>query len=296
MSLLKYGIFSTTVELGSLTRAAEALNLTQSGISHAISSLELEFGFPLLIRNRSGISLTSNGEYLLKYIHEILQLDEQLKQEVAAINGLQVGTVRIGTFTSVSTQWLPGVIKEFQNNYPSIHIKLLEGDYDEINYWIANGAVDFGFMVLAANKSFDFIPLKKDKMVCILPHQHPLGCRDLIDFREIKDEPFIMPKWGKNHDVRQILKVNKIIPNIRYEVLEEQAIIAMVQKDLGISILPEMAIPNLQSNICSVNLKGSHYRTIGIAAYSLQNLSNASQKFVNHLRAWLEEQKLLDFR
>lgn len=109
MSITKYQVFLSTVELGSLTKTAEALNLTQSGVSHAIASLEEEFGFLLLIRDRAGIRLTSNGERLLRYVRDILQANERLKQEVAAINGLETGTVRIGSFVSVSTQWLPPI-------------------------------------------------------------------------------------------------------------------------------------------------------------------------------------------
>jgi DNA-binding transcriptional LysR family regulator len=80
------------------------LNLTQSGISHAITSLETELGFSLLTRGRSGIYLTNNGERMLTYIRDILSLNDKIKQEVTAINGLEVGLVRIGTFTSVATQ------------------------------------------------------------------------------------------------------------------------------------------------------------------------------------------------
>lgn len=90
------------VELGSLTKAADALGFTQSGVSHAISSLEEELGFTLLLRGRSGVRLTPNGEQLLKPIREMLNWNEQLKQVAASIHGLETGTVRIGTFTSVS--------------------------------------------------------------------------------------------------------------------------------------------------------------------------------------------------
>jgi DNA-binding transcriptional LysR family regulator len=79
MSLAKYEVFDTVVELGNLTKAAEALNLTQSAVSYSIANLESELGFPLLIRSRSGITLTSNGQRILKYIRTILHWDEKMK-------------------------------------------------------------------------------------------------------------------------------------------------------------------------------------------------------------------------
>ncbi len=197
MSLTKFEILSTVVETGSLTKAAEALSLTQSAVSHAISSLESQWGFSILIRDRSGVHLTSNGERILKYIREVLQWNEQLKQEVAAINGLEVGTVRIGTFTSVSTQWLPGIMKRFESQHPSIEIKLLEGDYDDINQWIANGAVDFGFTSLSAvSQSFEIIPLKKIECFAFYLENIRLANRMYFPFSKLKRSRLLCRSGG----------------------------------------------------------------------------------------------------
>ncbi len=289
MSLTKFKIFRTVVEAGSLTKAAESLNLTQSGVSHAIASLESEMGFSLLKRDRSGINLTDNGERILKYIREILQWDELLKQEAAAINGIEAGTVRIGTFTSVSTLWLPGIIKQFQNLHPSIEIKLLEGNYDDIHQWISDGSADFGFVSLPTSSSFDIIPLKKDRMLCIVPKEHPLLERNRVCLREIVDEPFIMPKVGCDNDVRRIFKEHGVTPTIKFEIADDHAIIAMVQNGIGISVLPEMILFNQLDNICVLDLEGENYRSIAVATVSLANLSPAARRFINCIKTWLCE-------
>lgn len=296
MSISKYQVFCAIVDHGSLTKAAEILKLTQSGVSHAISSLESEFGFSLLTRDRSGVSLTSNGERVLKIIREILLWQERMNQEISAINGLETGTVRIGTFTSVSSQWLPGIIKKFQTLYPAIEIKLLEGYYDDIEEWISRGTVDFGFVSLPTTKAFEFIALKKDKMLCILPEDHPLGGQAHITFDQMKEEAFIMPKWGSDDDVRRILNRSRVKLQIKYEVAEDQAIVAMVQNGLGISILPEMVLYRLSQDIRTLPLEQPHYRTIGIAANALNHISPASKKFIEYVKVWLAEQNLLDFK
>ncbi|MEW9121460.1 MAG: LysR family transcriptional regulator [Thermotaleaceae bacterium] len=295
MTISRYEILNTVVELGSFTKAAELLNLTQSGVSHGISSLEAEFGFTLLTRDRSGISLTSNGEHILRYVRKVLQWNEQLKQEVAAINGFEIGSLQIGSFTSVSTQWLPEVIKEFQQNHPAIKIKFLEGDYDEISQWISTGRVDFGFLSLPTSKNFEVLPLKKDRMLCIVPKNHPLSGQRTITFDQIEEEPFIMPKWGSDNDIVRVLKENKSIPQIEYEVMEEAAIMAMVQSKLGISILPEMTLFRGSENISTIPLEGDYYRLIGIAASSLKTLSPAAKKFIQCLLEWMERGRLLDY-
>ena len=146
MTLFKYEVLNTVIKLGSITKAAEALNLTQSGISHAISSLEAEMGFVLLAKSRLGIRLTGDGERIMASIRQVLAQNEIVKQQVALIKGFELGTVSIGTFSSVSMQWLPEIIKDFKNSHPTIEIQLLEGTYETIQKLIDDCQVDFGFI------------------------------------------------------------------------------------------------------------------------------------------------------
>ncbi len=295
MSLSKYEIFNTIVELGSLTKAAEKLNLTQSGVSYAVSTLESELGFTLLKRDRSGISLTSNGERILKHIQQILHEEELLRQESAAINGVATGTVRLGTLSSVSMQWLPGILAHFSEKHPHIEVKTYLGCYDEMNDWISNGTVDFGFVSLPTSKPFETIPLKRDKLVVILPPNHPLRHQQVIAYDQIKDESFIMPQWGSDDNIRRLLNEHKLNLQVKYELMEERTILAMVQKGLGITILPELILVNVPDNIHIIDLEEEDYRIIGIAARSLKNISPAAKKFLACTRSWLGDNNYLDF-
>ena len=163
----KYETLAKVVELGSLTRAAEALGCTQSAVSHAINGLEKEFGFAVLTRSRAGVHLTADGERIMPSIRGMLNYEEQLKQTVSAIRGLDFGTVRIGAFTSVAVHWLPGVIKEFQRDYPNVDIKLLNGDYHDVEQWIMEGSVDLGFVHVPAGLSCECVPLMEDRLLAI---------------------------------------------------------------------------------------------------------------------------------
>ncbi|MDO4531692.1 MAG: LysR family transcriptional regulator, partial [Bacillota bacterium] len=147
-NILKYIAFVKTVEYGSFTKAAEILNYSQSGISRMISDLESAWKVTLLERNKGGIRLTGDGLKLLPRAKALLNEYEQLQTEIDAINGLQSGIIRIGTFSSIATHWLPNIIKEFQKDYPNIDYELLLGDYTEIEEWIRTGRVDLGFLRL----------------------------------------------------------------------------------------------------------------------------------------------------
>lgn len=114
MLLNKYEIFLKTAEIGNITRTAEALHYTQAGISHAIASLEKETGFPLFIRSSSGVLLTEDGKRLLGAVQSLVNEQNNLQQTINDINGIASGTLRIGTFSSVATHWMPEIIKEFQ--------------------------------------------------------------------------------------------------------------------------------------------------------------------------------------
>ncbi|MFF0825705.1 LysR family transcriptional regulator [Brevibacillus sp. NPDC003359] len=291
MSLNKFEVVITVIESGSLTKAGEILGLTQSAISHAIASLEREYGFSLLTRGRSGISLTSNGERLLPYMRETLRCHERMKQEVFAINGLEVGTVRIGTFTSVSTQWLPGILKRFQDQYPAIEIKLMEGYYDGIESWIQTGEIDFGFVSLPTTEDLECMPLKKDQMYLLVTDEHPLYGEERVHVNQLADETFIMPKTGCDNDIQRLLAQYQIVPRIKYEVGDDHAIIAMVQNGLGISILPEMILFRLPANIRMIPLEGEHYRSLGVAATSFAKQSPAAKRFLQFVTEWVNEQQ-----
>jgi len=288
MNLIKYEIFSKVVECESLTKAGERLNLTQSAVSHAIASLEREIGLSLLIRNRSGVQLTNNGERLIVHIREILQMKEKLNQEIAAIKGIDQGTVRVGTFSSVSIQWLPGILKQFHEQFPLIDVKLFDGNYHEIEESIAAGISDLGFVNLpTTDPMLEVIPLQQDRMMCVLPLDHPLYNHAVIRIDQIKEEPFIMPIAGCDNDIKRIFKEHHIVPSIKFELEDDQAILAMVQNGLGISILPELILSSFPHDVCIRPLEGAYYRSIGIAVKSLRDCSPAAQKLIECMTDWV---------
>ncbi|MBU8878474.1 LysR family transcriptional regulator [Bacillus sp. FJAT-29790] len=284
MSISKYKVLMNVVKHGSLSKAAEVLGYTQSGVSHIINSLEEEFGFLLIIRGRSGIKLTKNGEQVLGTIREVLKWNEHLEQEVAAIHGIEIGTIHIGTFTSVSVHWLPGIIKRFQQEFPRIEIHLVEGDYRQIEEWIIKGEIDCGFVTLPTRDKIDVIPLQQDQMLILLPPEHPLSSRRVIQLSEIKDEPFIMPRKGSDDDINRVLTNAAIKPDIKFTAGDDYAIMAMVEMGLGISILPELVLRGQQRNIHIKELDKPTFRSLGIAVNSMKNISPANKKFLAYVQ------------
>lgn len=285
----KYEALAKVVELGSLTKAAEALGCTQSAVSHAISNLESEFGFEILKRSRAGVRLTSEGERIMPPVRGMLNYEEQLKQTVSAIRGLDFGTVRIGAFTSVAVHWLPSVIKEFQSDYPNVDIKLLNGDYHDVEQWIIEGSVDLGFVNVPADLGCECVPLMEDRLLAILPRDHKFASYPKFPLVECETEAFITLLETSNHDANKALSAAGIKPNIRFSTKDDYAIIAMVEQGLGISIMPELLLKGRHDNVVIRELVPPSKRTIGLAIPETSKASPATRRFADYIIKWVTE-------
>ena len=140
----RYEIFLKVCETGSFSKAAEALNYTQSGISQMMAGLEEELGITLFARGKKGVILTDNGTQLIPYIQEMVNQKDKLRQAAFDINNKVAGKLRIGSFSSVTALRMPDVIRFFKEHYPEVEVEILDGNYDEIRDWIMHGQVDCG--------------------------------------------------------------------------------------------------------------------------------------------------------
>ena len=291
MTLAKYEILGKVVETENLTKAADQLSLTQSAVSRAIISLELELGIQLLTRGRSSVRLSHDGERLWKYMKEMLQLQENMLQEVDQIKGLVRGTVTIGTFTSVSIHWLPDILQRFQQKYPQIEIRLLDGHYQDIERWIADGTADFGFVNMPSSHGLDTTMLIQDRMVCVMPADHKHNVKSTISLEDIADEPFIMPAKGCDTDVRAWFDGQAAVPRMRFELEDDHAIMAMVRSGLGISILPETILASAPSGLVARPIAPEASRSIALAAVSFKKCSPAAARAISCIVEMMGEQK-----
>ena len=284
MNISKYMAFVTTVEYGSFTKTAEILNYSQSAISRMINDLEKEWKISVLERSKAGVKLTSDGMKLLPYAKSLCEEYKKLQMQVDELNGLQSGIIRIGTFSSVATHWLPNIIKEFQKNYPNIDYELLLGDYTEIENWILEGRVDCGFLRLPTHKDLETIFLAKDKLVAILPENHYLANKEKVSLSDLCNEPFLMLDKGNNSDVTKVFEQNGIPPKIHFTTWDDYAIMSMVESGLGISILPELILKRIPYKLVFKELDIPAHRNIGLAFRSKKTMSLAVEKFLEYLK------------
>ncbi|ATV01614.1 LysR family transcriptional regulator [Bacillus velezensis] len=285
MDLKKHLAFIKTVESGSLTQAAAILNYTQPNISQMISKLEEEYGFPLLIRQRHGVRPTANGLKVLHIMKEIQKNYEKLSQTVDNINGLERGEVRLGTVTSVAVKWLPKILREFNELYPSIKVHLFEGNSTELEEWLKDDRIDAAIGTSHSEK-WHFYPLAEDPIVAVMSPQHELAQCETVPLHVMESVKCIVPYPETHFDVLKVLKEEKITPRVAYQIRGDEAIIAMVRNNLGISILPQLLV-----NDCDVLIKRFDryvFRQLGIlTAHAKETQTPSVQKLIQCIQEWV---------
>lgn len=282
-SLLKYLAFVKTVERGSFTRAAQELDYAQSSISKMVADLEAEWSMTLLERSKSGVRLTSAGEQVLPLLRKVLNDYQELEGQICRMNGIETGVVRIGTFASVAINWLPNIFAALQKDYPGIEYEMLLGDYAEVEQWIKEGRVDCGFLRLPTLPQFDTILLKQDEYKVVLPSGHYLTKRETINIEDLNGLPFLLLEHGGKTEVSDLLERSHVQPDIRFTTWEDFAIMAMVEKGMGVSILPDMILQRIPYKIEIRSLQKPYYRSIGLAIKDQRHTTPAVKKFVDYL-------------
>ncbi|WP_260860879.1 LysR family transcriptional regulator [Bacillus pumilus] len=275
----QYKVFLTVVECGSFTKAGEKLGLTQSGVSHNIAKLESELGVVLLRRNRKGLSLTDAGERVMPHLRQIIHHASLLEQEAALIQGMEVGSIKIGTFSSFSSKMLPQMIHLFTKRYPNIQVELYEGGYEEIEEWIASGTIDVGFLT-QPSREFETIPLFQDELVVLIQENHRFNTKKVIEIDSFHDESFIMPKAGCDLLIKKLLKERGVKPHVLFEIGDNNTLISMVQEGLGVTIIPTLILPQQMSHTKVIPLEKSVYREINLAFKSFKVASPSAKRWI----------------
>ncbi len=285
----RYIALQKIVELGSFTKAAEVLGYTQPAMSQMISSLEKELSIKLLYRSRYGIHLTLEGERLFPSIQRAVAGYQSMLEIAKEIKGLDSGTIRIGTISSISCHWLPGLIKQFQEIYPNVQFVLHQGDYTTIPEWVRTGEADFGFVNPDAIPSVKTKFIKTGELRAVLPLNHPLAKKAYITLDDLVKEPFLLLEEGALSEPLEAFKQAGLEPSVRLCVHDDYSILSMIELGLGVSILPELVLRKTNYQVAILPLKPVLTRKIGLIMKNKNDLPIASKYFIEFLFAHIDE-------
>ena len=285
MSITKYKAFLKVAELGSLTKAAQALGYSQPDISHMIKTLENDFGFSLFIRSKDSCTLTRNGESILYYCSQIVKNEEQLYAAVKGIFGLMTGSVRIGATNSAMIDFVPKVIHRFTTSYSGIELFPREMDADSCIQALKMGSIDVGFLeenAVPDEMHKNFVPLFRDPLCLILPQNHPLVAYQKIPVEKIRGCDFILPIIPGTENESEFDDIlSRMHPNIKYKAASDLAIFGMVENNLGISIMSKEMAKYMHCQVESRDFAEELYRTLGVLVSSLDHATPAVREFIS---------------
>ena len=281
----RYEVFLKVCETGSFSKAAEALNYTQSGISQIMAGLEDELGVQLFARFKRGVMLTDNGKRLTPYIRELVNRKYMLRQAAFDINHKVEGKLRVGSFSSITALWMPQMIHYFKAHYPKVEIEILDGNYDEIRDWILHGQVDCGFLSSIVAGELRFYPLWEDPLCAVMPEGHPLAEQENITLPELFQYPLIIETPGCDNDIQHLLEKCPVTPYISYSFRDDSLIMAFVRSGLGVTISQELVLRSFTSGVVARPLEPRCSRTIGLAFPKTAN-SVVSQTMLCYFEDW----------
>lgn len=272
-------VFTLVVEHGSLTKAAEAGQLTLSAISKRIAELESVTGCALLIRRPRGVEPTAAGRGLYEHASRVLNQVNILSSVLGDYASGVRGHVRLWANTSSIIQFLPGDLGEFLADNPTLRIELEERLSSEIIDAIRSGNADMG--VFADNVPAPGIErrvYREDELVLLVPHTHRLADAGTISFAQTLDEDYVGLSSGSSllERMRHAALAAERSLKLRIQVSSFDAIYRMIEAGLGIGILPRASVrPEVAAaGLRMIQLSDSWARrTLWLGVHSVEGLS-----------------------
>jgi DNA-binding transcriptional LysR family regulator len=252
---------------GSFSEAALQLQMSQSAISHATSTLEADLGVILFSRGRFGATPTPVGEQIIDRARQILYLIDDITKQADLSKGLRGGQVRISAFRSAATHILPEVIAEFYCRYPAITIRISEyDDRDDVENNLREGRADIGITYLPTGDEFETWELMRDEFVVLFPPNfQPLG--DSLSWDDLRTYNMIMAPDGDGCDAMVYAHGAKYgaTLNPTYQIRSDATIVNTVAKGLGVAISPRLAADPIPEDVQVYSLPVPLFRIISVA-------------------------------
>ena len=238
-------IFHTVARLGSFTKAAEELQISQPAVSIQVRELERNMGTTLLHRMRRGIQLTETGESVYGYTRRIFALADEMQASVQDIQGLRTGRLTIGSSTTPGEYILPWVMGIFQKRFPGVDVSLTISNTRSVVERIVNRELDMGMAGAAVDikglVSFTYV---NDEIVMICSPDPAFGGIASPRLSELADQRFIMRESGSatREAGQEHLRSHGVDVNVVMELGSNEAVKRAVAAGLGLGLVSRFSV------------------------------------------------------
>lgn len=241
--------FLKAAERGNFTRAAEDLQISQPALSRSIQKLEEELGQPVFERKTRSIVLTEAGTLLQSRAQQILSIIEDTKSEIT--DDGESGRVRIGAIPTIAPYFLPEILKQFSQAFPSANLIVQENTTDQLLKSCTQGEIDLAILALPVPvKYLEVEELFEEELLLVLPLDHPLVEKPTINLADIAALPFVLLDEAHclSDNIVSFCRQRSVQPVSVGRTSQLTMVQELVSLSHGISMIPEMARQRDQSD------------------------------------------------
>ncbi|CAN5534357.1 LysR family transcriptional regulator [soil metagenome] len=245
MDVRQLEMFRAVVEEGSFTKAAVRLHVSQSAVSRQLQLLEAELGGPLLHRSVKGVTLTAEGQLLIRTANRIHRDLREAVWEISETQKLKRGQLRIAGGSTVCLYVLPTLLKRFRAQFRDVDLLVKTGSTQAVLQLLRNHQLDLALLTLpVAGTDLEVKPALKEELVVVTAPKHPLTKHHTIDAKMLSEHPLVLFEPGSNTRmlVDQFFADQQMPMNVAMETESVEIIKAMVASGLGVGIVPYVAI------------------------------------------------------
>ena len=278
---------------GSFARAARQLGYTQSAVSVQVATLERAAGVRLLERpgGRRPVVPTDAGERILRHAVRLTAQLQAAEADLTALAEGTAGTLRVGTFQSVSIRVLPDAVRRLMEARPGVEVRLQEAPYeDELLDLVERGRLDFTFALVPPAGPFEHVELLRDPYVLLTQEGTALAQREIAPtLAEIGRLPLIAYSRS-TYGIEALLRSRGIEPHVVFRSDESGAVQRMVAAGIGSALIPRLAIDSSITGVVALDAsRRVPARQIGLAWHRDATLPEAAADFVAAVRARCDE-------
>jgi len=244
MLLAQLEAFSEVARLGNVSRAADALNVTQPALTARLQGLERELEVELFVRGTRGMALTDAGRALLPYAQRALGQVLEGQKAIEDLRSGKTGELLIAAAPAVSTYFLPTVLKAFQTSHPLVRLGVRTGHTEEVLEMVLRREVDLGVGRPIRHANAELIPVFDDELVLVASRHHPFAERGKVRLVELADDRLILFDRASSYYelTSSLVRQAGVVPESVIEVDNVEAAKKMVIEGLGVALLPRMAL------------------------------------------------------
>lgn len=291
MELNQLEYFMTVVRMQHVTRAAEALSITQPALSHSIARLEEELGVQLFERSGRNVKLNRYGRTFAARVSNALQEIRRGKEEIAELTDPESGVMSLAFGNILGTHFIPELVHRFQEKYPNIRFELYQGTCTQTQQLLDEGRCDLN--ITSPGSGADDIvreTLFVADLYAVVPASHWLASKEMIGLKELSNEPFIgiHRDCGLRDTIDAISCTHQFFPRVKYSAEDLVTVAGFVAAGLGVSLLPKSRALMLEGMhwiriatpgcVCEVNIEWKEKRYLSPAARLFRDFAIESSR------------------